>query len=500
MAVKIESVFRDLLGALQISKLYKLEHPMVQKALEKAFLSMSEALTERGRLVFGIIGEELTCEDEIFFELSALAQQAIHLFKAKGVEKIVFTRGMPREDLAAFLRYLAAGKDQALPEIGQYLKEQGVRTIEAGKITIGGKGGGSGHGSGGSGTGTGGAGSGGGSGTGTGGAGSGGPAGSGTGTGDAGGGQEGAQAWRRSGLAGGDPAQVYDSSLGGITATLTEVMNTEVVDHLMLRQGVGSILEGLTKRHRDFLKLVTLKRYHPTTFVHIMNVSVLSMFCAARLGFHKEDTIEIGVAGLFHDIGKLQISRQLLGKAGKLTDEEFHKMRSHTVYGTEILLEYVDTLGILPAVAAFEHHLKYDLTGYPRSRFNQKPHTASCIIAICDVYDALNQRRSYKQDYPPDEVYAIMQKEKGSAFSPELCDQFYRFVGVWPIGCVLELSDGSMAVVRDTHEDAIFLPVVEVIKPERRQELIDLQKCQDTLRIARFVNPWKEGKELLSFV
>ena len=74
-----------------------------------------------------------------------------------------------------------------------------------------------------------------------------------------------------------------------------------------------------------------------------------------------------------------------------------------------------------------------------------------------------------------------------------LLDKFFSYIGVWPIGSIIVLTDGSMAVVRDVHEDAIALPVVEVVKPERKEKLVDLKECQDTLKIERFVNPWKEA-------
>jgi HD-GYP domain-containing protein (c-di-GMP phosphodiesterase class II) len=183
-----------------------------------------------------------------------------------------------------------------------------------------------------------------------------------------------------------------------------------------------------------------------------------------------------------------------------LTDEEFGRIRSHTVMGAQILLKYVDALGILPVVVAFEHHLKYDLNGYPKISFAQKPNIASLMVSICDVYDALSERRGYKADYPPDMIYGIMMKEKGTSFDPKLVDKFFEFIGVWPIGSIVALSDGRVAVVLDENSDDISSPKVEVVHPADKKEVINLKDTKGAIKVERYLNPWKEGKDFLHLI
>jgi len=202
---------------------------------------------------------------------------------------------------------------------------------------------------------------------------------------------------------------------------------------------------------------------------------------------------------MYHDIGKLSISRKILHNPGQLTDQEFGQIKSHTLLGAEIMLQYVDTLGILPVVVCFEHHLKHDSSGYPRSLFLRKQHIVSSIVSICDVYDALSQRRGYKQDYSPDVVYNIMNRDKGSYFDPELLDKFFKFMGLWPIGAVVALNDGSIALVKDQNESDIRRPKIEIISPQDKRRLVDLTQ-EPALSVERYLNPWKEGKEFLSLV
>ena len=124
-----------------------------------------------------------------------------------------------------------------------------------------------------------------------------------------------------------------------------------------------------------------------------------------------------------------------------LTDKEMTQIKSHTFLGAEILIKYIDSLGYLPALVAFEHHLKYNLGGYPKLKYPKKPSTVSSIVSLCDCYDALRSRRSYKNDYPPEMIYEIMLREKGKGFDPELFDKFFSFIGLYPLGTVVELTN-----------------------------------------------------------
>lgn len=450
MLEKIEQSFRDLLSALQTAKLYTTEHPMFMKAVDKGYLSLQEVLSERDDLVLGFIGDEIAFDKEIFFDLSRMVKPAIVYLKGRGIERIAFYRGVQKEEFNKFITFLAAGKEEAKKDAQEYLSLIGIKNIVVGKIKTDTK----------------------------------------------------TLADKEAQVS----ASIYESSLDSVSQSLTSVLNTEAVNHLVLKFSINNIMENLATQYQEFLKFTTLKRYDVGTYVHLLNVCILSMYFSSKLGFAREDSLDIGIAGLFHDIGKIYISRKIINKPDKLGTEEFERMKSHTVLGAEILLGYADHLGILPVVVCFEHHLKFDMKGYPKSPFVQKPHIATMIVSICDVYDALAQRRGYKIDYSPDFIYNVMTRERGEAFDPELVDKFFKIMGVWPIGSIVALSDNRIAVVTDEHEDDIFSPTVKVIASAPGQqeqdlgEAIDLRNAKDTLKIDHYLNPWKEGKEYLRLV
>lgn len=444
MLDKIQNSFKDLLAALQTAKLYTLSHPMFGKALDKAFFNLQDVLSERENLIIGIIGEELAFEKEIFFELSRIIKPTIIYLKERGIEKFSFYRGLNKEELAKFIEFLTLPKEQVTSSPQEYFSLIGIKNINVGKIQE----------------------------------------------------SSSAAAQDEHSLS----TNIYDSSLDRVSQALTSVLDKGAIDQLSLKFSLNNIMENFTSHYQEFLKLTTVKRYDAATYEHLLNVSILAMYFSSKMGFNREDVMDIGISAIFHDIGKLYISRKVLVKAEKLTESEFLEIKSHTVLGSEILLQYTNSLGILPVVVSFEHHLKFNLSGYPKLRFPQKLHIASHIVSICDVYDALSERRGYKNDYSPDLVYNIMIKEKGISFEPMLLDKFFQFMGIWPIGSIVALNDGRVAVVRNENEEDISAPKVEVIFPSDKKETIDLCGKKDSIRIERFLNPWTEGKDFLHLI
>jgi putative nucleotidyltransferase with HDIG domain len=446
MKENIELSFKDFLSALQSAKLYGPEHPITRKASEKAYQSISRVLNEKQELVIGIIGEEIAFDKEILFDLSKMAKPSIAYLKARGIEKIVFQRGVQSGELGKFISFLSAPKEEIKDSPQNALMLMGIRNIQAGKIEA---------------------------------------------------------ASDESGQDSAKPLE-QDNTVGGhfenISQPLASLLDKEAIDGLALKFAVNNIVENLEAEYKNLLKLNTLKRYDLGTFTHLINVSVLSMYFASKIGFPKDVVLEIGLSALFHDIGKLYISRKIIRKPEQLDAKEFSVMESHTVLGAGLVLQYADTVGIMPVIVSFEHHLKYDLSGYPKLAFPKKPHIVSQIVSICDNYDALSERRSYKSDYPPDSIYNLMIRGKGTAFNPALLDKFFSLIGVWPVGSIVSLSDQRIAVVVEENQDEIFKPQVKVIYPQKEESAIDLKKDNSGLKIERYLNPWKEGKDFLHLI
>jgi HD-GYP domain-containing protein (c-di-GMP phosphodiesterase class II) len=179
------------------------------------------------------------------------------------------------------------------------------------------------------------------------------------------------------------------------------------------------------KREANLLKLISpVKSYSEYTYTHATNVAVLSMFQAENLGMRDDLLRDIGIAALLHDVGKLFISKDVLEKKGSLDEREWQEIRQHPLNGARYLAN-IDGIPRLAAIAALEHHLRYDGKGYPQMRIAVKQqHLCSQIVAISDVFDALRSRRPYRRALEAKEILALMKKDSGSAFNSMLLDRF----------------------------------------------------------------------------
>jgi HD-GYP domain-containing protein (c-di-GMP phosphodiesterase class II) len=445
MKPNVKNIFISLLNSIQSGKIYSEAHPTFKEFVEALYRRLTEHLEENREIILGIIEGELAWEDEIYFELSQRLKSLVEFLQECGINRIVFRPGLRLEELSKFIAFLTRpGKKRALePRESDDL--QGIENIIVGKLRA-----------------------------------------------------------RASGAGADDSARErrirYEGSLEFASHSLRAVLSREEIDFLDLRFNILNVMENFMGRHQELLNLISVKDKDLITFIHLLHVSVLSMSFASKLGFAKDDVLDLGIAALFHDVGKLYISSEILKKEGKLAEDEFSSIKDHPILGSMILQGYQDALGILPAVVAFEHHLRFDRKGYPKVPYPRPPHAASLIVSLCDVYDALAQKRSYKTDYPPNRIYEIMNLEKGKLFDPALLDRFFQVIGVWPIGSIVMLTDGRVAVVREVNEQDILRPKVEVVHPEATGEIIDLLEVKDRIQVQEALNPMGSGQQYLEHV
>jgi len=162
------------------------------------------------------------------------------------------------------------------------------------------------------------------------------------------------------------------------------------------------------------------------------------------------------MAGLFHDMGKTKIPKEILNKTGKLTPEEWSTMRFHPVLGAEIIMKMKEwgELSTRMIDGAFEHHLRYDLTGYPKLTRKRRMTLFGRIIAIADFYDALVRPRVYNRfPYVSEKILGIMLERSGKDFDPAIVKVFINMIGIFPLGTLVLLNTNEMGIVTQIQEE-----------------------------------------------
>ena len=226
---------------------------------------------------------------------------------------------------------------------------------------------------------------------------------------------------------------------------------------------VEAILKQLEDDSKTLMSISRYERYDAFTFGHSIRVSFLALNFARNLTDDYMLLQRIGLAALLHDIGKAWVPFEILHSTSRLTNEERVEMNKHTIHGGEILMD-MEPHDAMSAAIAFGHHKKLDNTGYPHTIHETQLSTATKIVKICDVYEALTAVRPYKASMTPLRAFRVMMT-MDQHFDPALLKQFIRHVGVYPVGSRVRLESGETArVVRQS--DAFLRPVVQLERAE----------------------------------
>jgi putative nucleotidyltransferase with HDIG domain len=250
-----------------------------------------------------------------------------------------------------------------------------------------------------------------------------------------------------------DPAAAERERAGKVAQRSLKVMRG-VFDGVRLGRAVrsaevlGVVDEISASVGRDRFALIGITRMKSKdeyTYMHSVAVCALMVNLARELGMDEAAVRDLGMAGLLHDIGKMEVPDTLLKKPGRLSDEEFDVVRRHTLQGHALLSK-----GARVPDAALDiclhHHERMDGTGYPFGLSGDALSLQARMGAICDVYDALTSDRAYKTAWTPTQAVAAMHGWEGH-FDPQLLFKFFRSIGVYPPGMLLRLLSNQLAVV-----------------------------------------------------
>lgn len=229
-----------------------------------------------------------------------------------------------------------------------------------------------------------------------------------------------------------------------------------------LKETVEDIIKDLLTRKKLIVNLNDIRSTDSYTFAHSVNVCVLAVLTGIALNFSKSQLLQLGMGALMHDVGKIIVPLEILNKPGRLTAEEYKIIQRHSEFGYEIL-QSQPGISKMSAKVAFEHHEKYDGSGYPLGLKGEEIHLYSRIVGIVDVYDALTADRVYRKGYLPHEAYEYLAATGGSMFDYDLVKVFLSHVAAYPVGTIVRLNTGEVGVVVETPIGMTTRPVVRVL-------------------------------------
>jgi HD-GYP domain-containing protein (c-di-GMP phosphodiesterase class II) len=262
--------------------------------------------------------------------------------------------------------------------------------------------------------------------------------------------------------------KTYSQSVAVTKDLMTSVRMGRSPNIKKIKRVVQGIVDQILNEETSLIGLTTIRDYDEYTFTHSVNVCIFSVALGKRLGFNKLQLYDLGMAALFHDIGKSRVPSEIINKAEGLTEDEWRLIAAHPWMGALALFQLrgQQDLPYRAMVVAHEHHMKLDMTGYPRPIRARMLSMFSKIVAVADGFDAATSRRSY-QTTPlnPAQVMLEMRDNPRRGMDPVVVKAFINLTGIYPVGTLVVLDTFELGVVHAVNPipEMLSRPIVRVI-------------------------------------
>ncbi len=261
--------------------------------------------------------------------------------------------------------------------------------------------------------------------------------------------------------------RTYSHGVAVAREVVTSVRMGRATSVKKVKRAVQMIVDQVLNNETSLMGLTTIRDYDEYTFQHSVNVCIFAVALGKKLGLSKLQLYDLGMAALMHDIGKARIPVEILNKTSGLDDREWRVMQAHPWFGALTLfsLRGYDEIPYRAILVAHEHHMKTDLTGYPKTVRPRELGIFSRIVAVADGFDAATTRRSY-QTIPiePDEVLREMWENPRRGYDPVLVKALINLIGIYPIGTCVILDSLEVGIVAASNPDPTQLnrPLVRI--------------------------------------
>lgn len=226
---------------------------------------------------------------------------------------------------------------------------------------------------------------------------------------------------------------------------------------------IDRLLDELRRNRDCCVQFLDIKTIDTHTYDHCVNVALLSLITGLSLGYNDQELQILGMAALLHDVGKSMLPREIVTKNGEYNDYEMEWMRKHPEYGFKLTFEDEDLNPIISEII-YQHHERFDGSGYPRGLKKEQILQAAYILGVADVYEALTSNRSYRKKYLPHEAVEYLYGAGNRLFDFIVIEAFVKHVALYPIGTSVLLNNGEEGIVVDIDPKLSSRPMVMVTK------------------------------------
>jgi HD-GYP domain-containing protein (c-di-GMP phosphodiesterase class II) len=265
--------------------------------------------------------------------------------------------------------------------------------------------------------------------------------------------------------------RTYSQSVAATKDVMNSVRMGQSPNLKKVKRVVQGIVDQILADEASLVGLTTIRDYDDYTFTHSVNVCIFSVALGRRIGLTRLQLYDLGLGALFHDIGKSRVAAEIINKPGQLTEEEWRMVAAHPWMGVLALFQLKDATEF-PYRAmrvAYEHHMKRDVSGYPRSLRTKSIGLFSRIVACADGFDAATSRRSYQTEpLNPAAVLAEMRDNARRGQDQVVVKAFVSLLGIYPVGTFVVLDSFELAIVHSVNPDPdlVSRPIVLIVSDE----------------------------------
>ncbi|WP_375750449.1 HD-GYP domain-containing protein [Vibrio sp. HN007] len=273
-------------------------------------------------------------------------------------------------------------------------------------------------------------------------------------------------------------------------------VNIEVLD-----SWADDIIDAVLENANAIKFVSALRSKDAYLLEHSVNVACLLITFGKYLKLEKDELKQLAIGGMIHDLGKTKVKDKVLNKPGKLTDDEFEHMKLHQVFVSDLLVDIAGLSEISESVCLM-HHEKLDGSGYPNGLTEEQIPIYGRMSAIVDIYDALTAERCYKEGMSPSEAFKILLSMTPHKLDQDLVYKFINCLGIYPVGSLVQLTDGSVGLVEEKEKKAPAKPQVKCFyscKYNKFTEVKSLKLIQSPLAVEKALAPKALGIDISQF-